>query len=123
MHKNVSITLAGWKTLDTQNNSLTIDPSEEEEENLVDHYRLIDGRLKQVIYCPNFVTRRIIIRRKTVHIIYLYIYFVIFIKLVNSYQKLQLHVEHTNFIIIIIIIIINQGIGHSQCVPAQNLNL
>jgi len=32
MNKNSQITLAGWKTLGTQNNSLTIDLYEEEEE-------------------------------------------------------------------------------------------
>jgi len=30
MNKTCSIILAGWKTLDTQNNSLTIDLSEED---------------------------------------------------------------------------------------------
>jgi len=54
------------KDIDTQNNSLTTDLSEDKDS--VDHYRdyWMDNimRLKQVTYLLNFVTRIILIRRR-----------------------------------------------------------
>jgi len=56
---------AGWKTLDTQNNSLTIDLSEDGD--MADHYRCYemetDVEPKQVICLPNLVTRRRLLDR------------------------------------------------------------
>jgi hypothetical protein len=57
---NFIFTLVGWKTLDTQNNSLIIDLWEDEDldDHERDHWMDTVVRQKQVIYWPNFVTRR-----------------------------------------------------------------